>query len=90
MAVDTATTAPAGKISGAIGIRAAAFRSGGEEARFNNSGSGSTGPDRDRHSRSLRPPDLKPRRGRSALALKLPADFCHNNAAALLPAGAHR
>jgi hypothetical protein len=34
MAVDTATTAPAGKISGAIGIRAAAFRSGGEEARL--------------------------------------------------------
>ncbi len=75
MAVDTATTAPAGKISGAIGIRAAAFRSGGEEARFNNSGSGSRGPDSDRHPRSLRPPDLKRRRGRSALALSYRLTF---------------
>jgi len=37
------TSTPAGKISGAIGIGAAALRSGGEEARFSNSGSGSTG-----------------------------------------------
>jgi hypothetical protein len=90
MAVDTTTAAPAGKISGAIGIRAAAFRSGGEEARFNNSGSGSTGPDSDRHLRSARRPDLKRAARTERARSSLPADVCHNNAAALLTAGSHR
>jgi len=47
-------------------------------------------PDRDLHPTVPEAASLKAAAREECVRSKLPADFCHNNAAALLTAGAHR